>query len=754
MVLEAGEYASAQEARSVWEGSPPVEVTDEGALRLPANFDSSLGWHMWKRSGDWDLSACRRIIVDTIESPDRQTPFVQMMLRLHSDGGWYSRIFQLVRGDCRIELPRRIFGTIDGTPGGWHKVDRILLGVRSSRPIPQAIHLKSQAIHLKSMRAVVGEPRVAIYQNDAGAGRESNVVAHAQKMAARLDRLEIDCQVLDDDSVASGKLAGFEMVILPMNPVLPAPAAAAIEEFVGRGGKLIVCGPLPGPLGRILGVKGTDGNTRPVDSGNAQAGVTEGTNGFYVPAAALTGADRETTDRMLFSMIRRLSPGAMRQLYERRESDMGRDAGLAGSAALEEEIAKNLKASPDGKEARKALAAARLTLADAQRRAQSGDFADGAELLKRAEQEYLRSYVHSVPGKPGEIRLFWCNDPRGTDQGRDGWDSAVKSLARGGFNAVATVVRSGGWAVYESKLLPKSPAIRKRGGDLLAECVAAGKKHGVAVYAIITCYRLGGPGSTFPEDKSLVEKLYQANRLHINTEGKLERGRGGKEHLCPSNPDNQKLELESILEVARNYDVAGIILDYIRYVDVKHCYCDGCRRRFEEQYKLTVENWPADVYTGALKEQYRQFRRDNITSLVAAVSRGVRQIKPDVQVSAAVLTDGPLARDAFAQDWKLWLEKGYLDWANPMTQASTESAAFKERVRLDCQWGGVEQGNLVLPTMQNEWLAAPGQVLQQVVILRKYGAAGFHLENYGARWQAEQYGPFFGLEAPGDTTGP
>ena len=741
LVLEAGEHASAEEARSVWkpiEGSLPIEVTDEGGLRLPCNFDVNKGWRVgWDKDGHWDLSSCRDIVVEIVENPDRQTPLMKMWLFVHSDGGWYYRIFEVARGDCRIALARDRFGS-EGTPGGWNKVDKFRLTVQNSAPI-------SQAIHVKSITAPLAEPKVAIYQNDAGADRKPEIVKQVQRMAARLDRLEIDYQVLDDDAVIPGNLAGFEIMILPMNPVLPARVAAVIKGFVRRGGKLIVCGPLPGPLGEVLGVEGADEKTRQVPSNHSAAAgstVTESANGFWI-AEALTDADGRAKDQMLFSMIRGLSPGAMQVLYERRESELGRDAGFAGSVAIEEAIAKNLETVPNDQEAKEALAAGRTALADARKAAQSGDFEKGTELIERAEREYLRSYALSVPGKADEFRAFWCCDPRGT--AGTNWDAAIASLARGGFNAVIPVMLYAGGAAYQSEILPVSPAVAGR-GDLLAECVAAGKKHGVDVYPGIVCYWLWGKSATFPRDAALAEKLTRENRLQVGSDGKPR-----EDHLCPSHPDNQKLELDAILEMVRNYDVAGIMLDYIRYSDDKCCYCDGCRRRFEEQNKLTVKSWPDDVYSGALKEKYRQFRRDNITHLVAAVSQGVRRIKPEVQISAAVLTDGAKARDVFGQDWKLWLEKGYLDSACPMTY-NREVGPFEACVRRDRNWAGREAK--LMPGITNCWTAAPEQTLRHIVIAREHGGAGFFLHNYGAGWQAEMYRPFLRSEAAEETTDP
>lgn len=248
VILEAGGYASVEAARAVWkpiEGSPLIEVTDQGILRLPCNFDTNDNWRVaWDREGSWDLSAFRRITVEIAQNSDRRRSITGMILYLYSPSGWYGSIFEAVRKDHRIELFRNQFGS-EGRPGGWHKIDRIRICVKTSRPIPQAVHLKS-------IRAVVGDPRVGVYQ---GAGEDPAISQRAQQMAHRLHRLEIDHRVLEEKSVEAGIPARLEVMILPMNPGLSANATEAVETFVGKGGKLIVCGPLPGPVARILGVE-------------------------------------------------------------------------------------------------------------------------------------------------------------------------------------------------------------------------------------------------------------------------------------------------------------------------------------------------------------------------------------------------------------------------------------------------------------------------------------------------------------------
>jgi uncharacterized lipoprotein YddW (UPF0748 family) len=295
------------------------------------------------------------------------------------------------------------------------------------------------------------------------------------------------------------------------------------------------------------------------------------------------------------------------------------------------------------------------------------------------------------------------------------WDESIKRLADSGFNAIIVNMCWGGSAAYDSKVLP-----RERGvvGDRLAECLAAGKKHGVAVHVWRVNWNLGW--NVDPKHKA---DLRAAKRLQEDPAGKP------IDWLCPSNPENQKLELDAMLEIATNYDVAGIHFDYIRYPGEEGCYCPGCRQRFEARENLKVDKWPGDVISGSLRQKYLQFRRDNITQLVAAVSEQVRNLKvrPGIKISAAVFPDWPSARDQIGQDWKLWCEKGYLDFVCPM-QYTDSAPLFDARTAQTVKWAGPKVP--VMPGIGATLGLAPDGTLQQVLLARKRGAAGFVLFNY------------------------
>jgi len=212
----------------------------------------------------------------------------------------------------------------------------------------------------------------------------------------------------------------------------------------------------------------------------------------------------------------------------------------------------------------------------------------------------------------------------------------------------------GGLAHYDSAYLPHSDAFDTY-GDQITQCVEAAHQNGIQVHVWKVNWNLSGAPQSFIDE--------------MRSEGRTQVDRYGNpvDWLCPSNPDNQALEHDSMLEVVQNYDVDGIHFDYIRYPNSDSCYCDGCRARFEQQTNNTVSTWPDDVLDGGpLESEFQAWRRQQITNLVSWVYEDVKAIKPQVQVSAAVFSRYPSCRESVGQDWVNWIQDGIVDFLCPM----------------------------------------------------------------------------------------
>ncbi len=200
-----------------------------------------------------------------------------------------------------------------------------------------------------------------------------------------------------------------------------------------------------------------------------------------------------------------------------------------------------------------------------------------------------------------------------------------------------------------------------------------------------------------------------------------------------------------MVEIARKYPVDGLHFDYIRYPDADHCYCEGCRERFEKHRGERVADWPGAVRAqGPLRAAWLDWRRDQITAVVRAVSEQARQVRPGIRISAAVFSNWPFDRDHIGQDWKLWCEKGYLDFVCPMDYTDNNNS-FRAQVRNQTKWcaGKPLYPGIGLSTWGNPCDAV--RLIEQIGICRELGTGGFTVFNFDRN--AREVLPYLGCGA-------
>ena len=66
------------------------------------------------------------------------------------------------------------------------------------------------------------------------------------------------------------------------------------------------------------------------------------------------------------------------------------------------------------------------------------------------------------------------------------------------------------------------------------------------------------------------------------------------------------------------------------------------------------------------KPQYSEFKKSAISEFLRKSSMRIKAYQPNCIISAAVKPNLESAHKNFGQEWDLWLDKGYIDWAIPM----------------------------------------------------------------------------------------
>ncbi len=752
LTIDDFSYPTADAARAVWtpiEGSDPAEVMlrdGKPVMRIPCNYKrEDLRRAGYDRKVQLDLSAFGSISFDFY--CDDPAPIGYTSIYFHAVDGWYTQSFPFAKGWTHVVLSKGGFG-IEDKPAGWQKVDTIRISTwrgRSANTFCAIANLRARS-----------EDVAIVYGSETGPEAET-VRRCAQTVGGYLTSLGVPYGALSDDDVAAGSLRGKKIAIVSYDPVMSDTAADEMEKFVAAGGKVIVFYSIHPKIAKLLSVptlnylrstydgqlgdivfNGPDieglpakirenswnanipdvgaGNARAIGVWQDKAGKSAGAavvlsdNGAYI-GHILTDGDEDAKREFVLALVGHFVPSAWENAATAaldRAKRVGpfsdRDAFIAwmdtrpGKAAFQEAVNQRFVVADA------AVAKATVALAAKRYREVLTDAADAGAAQSDA-------YLLAHTPRDGEFRAVWNHSGTG-DCGT--WDEAMKRLAAANFNAVVPNMLWGGLAYYKSKLLPVAPWVAEK-GDQIALAVAAGKKYGIKVYPWKVNWNLANA------PKDFVDKM--------RAEGRLLKSHKGEDRLwlCPSNPANFQLELDTMLEVARNYDVDGVHFDYIRYPDDDGCFCDGCRERFEKWLGRKVENWPADCWNGPLKKEWSDWRCTNITHLVRSTAEEIRKFKPQLRISAAVFSDYPACRTDVGQDWVLWVKNGWLDFVCPMDYTDSD-VRFQTLVSNQVGYVG---GKCPIYSGIGQFIIPDDQVVGQMEISRACGADGFIVFNMG-----------------------
>ena len=308
----------------------------------------------------------------------------------------------------------------------------------------------------------------------------------------------------------------------------------------------------------------------------------------------------------------------------------------------------------------------------------------------------------------------------------------VERAASAGFNTLIVQVRGRADAFYRSTLEPRAETL---GGpaafDPLALAIEEGHGRGMAVHAWVNTHLVWGPAARPRSPDHILNARPEWLAVPRELAGELrdmdpadprfvealrryaERNGGTVEgiYTSPSHPAVQERVHAVWMDLLDRYDLDGIHFDYIRFPSGDFDYSRGALERFalwldrarsatygRGDAVLGIDGGSADLVAagagGALglagrgstgtgardalglvdayPEAWADFRREQITELVARIYRDVKARRPEVVVSAAVVAD---AEDAYShrfQDWRRWLADGILDIAVPMAYTADD----------------------------------------------------------------------------------
>jgi uncharacterized lipoprotein YddW (UPF0748 family) len=301
----------------------------------------------------------------------------------------------------------------------------------------------------------------------------------------------------------------------------------------------------------------------------------------------------------------------------------------------------------------------------------------------------------------------------------------MQKLRQAGINIVYFETLNAGFPIYPSAILKNNPMVH--GWDPLKAAVEEGHKLGMEVHAWVWAFAVGnrrhnpliGQPESYP-GPILVESGLMPEALRNRDGGLNVDNRQNEYWVDPSSEKARHFLLSVYQEIVRNYDVDGLQLDYIRYPFQTSATRMGFdvvgRDHFYRATGQSLDN--LDDYTARLWTAWKTYQ---VSSFVQQVSTTLRQIKPNIKISAAVF---PMKRESrivtIQQDWETWIDNGWVDTLSPMSYTSDPQ---RLQGMFDYVQSSPQKRSLIYPGIALHRLDG-GQLVQQLEALRQHGGLG------------------------------
>ena len=259
---------------------------------------------------------------------------------------------------------------------------------------------------------------------------------------------------------------------------------------------------------------------------------------------------------------------------------------------------------------------------------------------------------------------------------KDMIDTALLYAYQAGYDIVFIQVRSRGYALYNSDIVPKHPQVDPD-FDPLKYALTLGSALGLKTHVWMNSYILWS--SSYEPENS--QHLYHTHKewteadrnLKMDSQIKLSEPKSPQWegiYLSPLHPEVNTYLLSVYSEIINEYKIEGIHLDYIRFQDEIYGWNRYGMKEFEKIYDFS----PRDITRGiippdiadSIRIAWKQFRLDAVSELVHDTYGIIQKSGKEIALSAAVKPNLMEARNRWNQDWGRWVQEGYIDFVVPM----------------------------------------------------------------------------------------
>jgi len=276
-------------------------------------------------------------------------------------------------------------------------------------------------------------------------------------------------------------------------------------------------------------------------------------------------------------------------------------------------------------------------------------------------------------------RYFWVvrdglNSPESID-------ALVDRAAEAGANGIIVQVAGRAEAYYTSSILPAADF--QEGFDPLAYTIARARPRGLEVHAWINAFLVWSSPDP-PDDPTHIWHTHPewfmtdvyGRSTREYTRDECDRNGLVGATLSPALPAVREFLADVAAEIAVNYNVDGIHLDYIRYPNPSF----GFEPLSTGMFFMKTGLEPLDMFRryredDELADMWSLWKINNVTRTVETVRSVLRSAAPGVVLSCAVMADPHEAKSHYSCDWRSWITAGLVDFVCTMVYTTNTQKA-------------------------------------------------------------------------------
>ena len=318
-------------------------------------------------------------------------------------------------------------------------------------------------------------------------------------------------------------------------------------------------------------------------------------------------------------------------------------------------------------------------------------------------------YYLSYPNFKIEGRVLWHrpNSGQGYDElTLEGVKKMLDQMKKMGIQTIMIETFWEGFVCYQSEYLPYQPQMKKNGviptygeygQDYLKCVIGEAKKRGIEIHAWTETFLAGvsGPGQ-IGLSSHIKQEWLSVN--YFGVPGELS-GNATLYYFDPANLEVRTLLTDAYRELARNYDLDAIELDYIRYpysnlISFKNGqstsmindngYTEYAMNDFMTSYGYSGDMKQLIATSSKARNEWIKYRTQKVTESVMVFRNAILEEKPGMKITIAVAADHQQGINNYCQNWTEWAKFGWIDSVKPMAYtADTNYVGNLTQIYLD-----------------------------------------------------------------------